>query len=354
MRSILETLSKNIGLMNLSTINLFDYIKKSGLRSSTAMAKLKWAKHFTKWYCDICDSTKIWDINWDRLKETLPRDDAKEKRHISREEFSALINSLSDDWYKTVYKFMGSTCIRVRELSRLDGEDYDAASAKVTIPAKKTKANKTRTFYVPAELLKDFNKMATLQSGAPLVQIHGRRISPEGLGGMFASHCKNAGLGKRNIHLLRAYGLRMMLQGGATEMTIRSLAGWDSAEMRKYTDEMKQEKMELANNISFDSVSIDVGSEYLNIAASVLASLKAKKIDLKVVSAKTEVPYQWLHKTFVLKQNVDVELLLQTVKYLGYRLYYIGQDEINAAEQSDMMLLRKAMLEQGKQEDSSE
>lgn len=295
------------------------YCAYNKYKSSTALGVVKWIKAYFEFH------KKPLEIDWKQLKNALTRsDDKKPKPFLSADDFSKLMLELTI-WYQTVYKVMASVGIRVGELARLDGADLNPESFRITLPASKAKGKKERIMYIPNEIRNDFTELFLPITDKKLPLIHRggdkARVSPVGLGAAFAEHCLKAGLGKRNIHLLRAYAIRMMLaaNGGDYE-EVRKTCGWDSEEMQRYLDSMDQEKQMTASIISFSNEKIDTTREMDNLTKTlseqVTSNLPGGNNELSI---KSKIDINWITRFFAGK-NKDIDALLRVCRALDLEI----------------------------------
>lgn len=319
--SVLRQALPNVNWRNPDKADLFAYCVKRKYKSSTAKGHLKWVKSFCMF--NNVDTSKV---DWKRLNQALSKEDKKEKNYLTADDFAKLIAGVPPK-YSIIYRYMGACGIRVRELTRLDKEDFTPATWTVRLPAHKAKAKKLRTFEVPHELRKDFIEHTTksVDPKAPLFHHDGIRISANGLANIFKTQCDKVGIGNRNIHLLRAFAIPNILRAcGNNFELVRNICGWDSQEMQKYTGLMEGDKAELASNFSFSQSQIDSTREMDVLVSSLNGLLIEEGEDptevYKSLSAKTGVSYAWIFNILQNKKSQDVENLLKVIKYLEHKL----------------------------------
>ncbi|MBI4959830.1 MAG: site-specific integrase [Desulfovibrio sp.] len=318
-RSILTLALPHIGLPKPTKESIFAYCISKKFRSSTAKAVAKWVKAYLAYH------NQGTDINWPMLYRALSKDDKKPKPFLSHDDFDKLLGACSQ-WYKTVFKFMSSNGLRVTELSRLESSDMNWDTWEVTLPAGKAKAKTTRSSIVPEELREDFLKcFPRTSSGFLIHRGDGAMISPTGLANTFAAYCKKAGLGKRNIHLLRAYAILKVLESsGGNYEVVRKICGWSSEEMQKYVGGMTKEKQEIAVNMSWNRNVIESTNEYDRLTQAIGTCMEGRVGSLRELSAKTGISYEWLHQAVECRRNKDIENLLKITKYLEHKVNIVG------------------------------
>jgi integrase len=321
--SILTQTLPNVNWREPSKIDFLKYLVGKRYRSSTAKGHIKWVKSFIA-FNEIDDSK----MDWKGLKRALSKEDKKDKHYLTEEDFSKLIAFVPAK-YSIIFRYMAACGIRVRELTRLDKADYNPASWKVTLPAKKAKAKKERTFIIPEALREDFVKHVNPSSDpqAPLFHYSGKRIDANGLATRFKILCGQAGIGVRNIHLLRAFAILVILKHSGNDYElVRNIAGWDSAEMQRYLGGMDNAKSELASNLSFTDSQIDTSVEIDRLITSI--SRISEDTDLKTIAVKSGVPYSWVFNFMTNKRSADIENLLRILKHLGHKVELYGDAKV--------------------------
>lgn len=329
--SILRQTLPRVNWREPDQTDLFAYCIERKYKSSTAKGHMKWVQSFCKY-----NKVDVSKVDWKRLNQALSKEDKKEKPYLTHDDFAKLLGVITP-LYSLIYRYMGACGIRVTEFTRLDREDFTPATWTVTLPPKKSKTKVERTFIVPNEFRKDFLELTNALSTdpkAPLFYIDKKekRISAGGLSIRFRTHCDKAGLGKRNIHLLRAFAILILLRGSGNDYElVRNVCGWDSQEMKKYMGQMEQAKAELASNLTFAQVQIDSTREMDLLVSSILGIVVEEGEDpteaYKSLSAKTGITYAWVFNFLQNKKSPDVENLLRIVKHLDHKLEVYGDQE---------------------------
>lgn len=314
--STLRQALPNVNWRQPEKSDLFSYCMARKYKSSTCKLHMKWVKSFC-----IFNKVDISTVDWRRLNLALSKEDKKDKNYLTSADFAVIIASVPPK-YSIIYRYMAACGIRVRELTRLDVADFNPVTWLVTLPASKAKAKKLRTFVVPEELRSDFLEHMNHSKEnpkAPLFHHDGVRISPNGLANIFKAQCEKAGIGDRNIHLLRALAIPIILRNSGNNFElVRNICGWDSQEMQKYTGMMEGEKAEFASNFTFTEHSTDTSREIEVLVRQV--ETISDGLALKSLASKCGVNYQWLFNFMENKRSVEVENLLKVVKHLEHRV----------------------------------
>jgi integrase len=282
--------------------------------TSTCKQYIKKYRAFIKWYKKGIDPSYIDKIDYELLERGVPKTGEKEKPYLTEEEFHKLLE-VAPKYYATIYKLMASSGIRVAELSRLNAESYNGDTGEITLKSKDVKVGKSRTFNVPEVIKEDLQEIINTEKGKPLIKGKQKeRISPNSLSNIFADHCMTAGLGKRNIHLLRAHAIEVILKeyNGDYEL-VRKICGWSSKEMERYFNNFKDKKEALAKSITFEKPTNDVDELIQRFTISVYDAIISTKISPTILAREVQVPISFVNSLISMKPNKDIEHLIRVM-----------------------------------------
>lgn len=190
--------------------------------------------------------------------------DKREKEYFTAEDVLILFNFYKKNYpeYYPMIRLMAFCGIRIGAATQLKCKDLDTENGTLVVPAHIEKSRKEMVYHLPESIFKEINSnMAEILGqhdypgepdydfDKPLFYHHNNftPISASGFSQRFSEHCREMKLGKRNIHLLRAFAFAQLYeQSGHNLEMVKQIVGWDSESYKYYVGTFEQERKSIA------------------------------------------------------------------------------------------------------------